>query len=258
MVRKSRIQTVLATAAQAAQQEAEAAAPDQLSTPQGSQASSMSDTGDDRASNNSDGSAADPKTSLGPRQDSDGASVTENPAEASKIGAAKSRKKAPPAPPSKAPAPPAARKDATAVQVTNALTSVPEGGGVSDWKKSSSGSKRSGNSTKLPAVKPANAGRRASMAAGKQSIPRASVVPRRGGGGPANSPENMARSAAQKKRDREILKKRLKRRVFFMLWYGKAFTPAQVWGLRALMILTIVSVMGVMLEVCAVCQWAYV
>jgi hypothetical protein len=59
----------------------------------------------------------------------------------------------------------------------------------------------------------------------------------------------MARSAAQKKRDRDILKKRLKRRVFFMLWYGKAFTPAQVWGLRALMTLTVVSVLGVMLEV---------
>lgn len=249
-MRKSRIQSVLSSAAGAAQAEEADHQALRPSPTLPSQSPAMSDTVDDRASNSSDGSAADPKSSAAPGQrDSDTASVTENPIEAARIGAAKSAQKKPPGPPSKAPAPPTAKSDATTVQVTNALSSVPEGGGVSDWKKSSK-SKPGTGAKKLPAVKPANAGKRGSSAGDKKLVPRASVVPRRGGGGgPANSPENMARSAAQKKRDREILKKRLKRRVFFMLWYGKAFTPAQVWGLRALMTLTVVSVLGVMLEV---------
>ena len=248
VVRKSRIQSVLASASAAAQGEAESEVGATLATTGSTAAIAMSDRGDDRASNGSDGSTADPPATapLGARQDSDNASVTENPAEASRVGASKSARK-PPGPPSKAPAPPTAKSDTATVSVPNALSSVPEGGGVSDWKKSPAASKAKSSGKKLPSVKPANAAKRTSVGATKN--PRASVVPRRGGGGPANSPENMARSAAQKKRDREILKKRLKRRVFFMLWYGKAFTPAQVWGLRALMTLTIVSVFGVMLEV---------
>ena len=55
--------------------------------------------------------------------------------------------------------------------------------------------------------------------------------------------------AQAKKDERAKIQKRIKRRVFFMLWYGKAFTTFQVWALRALMGTVIVSALGIALEV---------
>lgn len=223
----------------------------------------------DSGSADSTGSQPDPRPDAAPRsRRGSSLSAADNPAdtdpgtEGAGGASPKPTKKRPPAAPRRAPgapsrqpssapaAPSSPRKAPPSLGATsNPLSTVAEGS-VSDWQGSSAPKQRkstagAAGSKRGPARSSQRQSRRASSARTSSMLPGRA----RQSNGPVNSPEHMAKSAALKKAEREIMKKRLKRRFFFMLWYGKAFTTAQVWALRALMAFVMLSVCSICLEV---------